>query len=604
MAGDGPKSNKDDYAQTSLATFHDFWQDAILTDVNICADDGVLPCHRLVLAKNPVFRAMFLTEMSEFGKEEIRLSGVRIAELRKLVGYLYTGRVEIDGERVQDLLLTANMWQFSAIQAACERYLDSHLDTCNCIGVMALAKAVCCTALLDRARHMVTSQFSSAKEDPNFLELGENDVKEILDSEELVIKSEEDALAAVLKWVNHNTQQRLHSFPEVLQCVRLTHLRLSTLKRFANHPLVLEANECLEMITNSQVYLKERRCDQQRKSRRSATHEIVLLFGQPDRETQKAESCEVLCYDEEDDSWRKVTQMPQKLSLMSVAVDGDTVYLTGGTTDVQNPEAGVQKCAYSYSFLQDTWRELSDMHVARYGHISAVEKGRLYVIGGQQNDMPTASTASVEMYTEDTNTWTICPPCADVPTTVQACVSQGNLYLLNPVDTGIFTEETEEPNENFLTFQSYNPTEDEWKTVKDTAMSVKAAGVYGNQILVVKTNTTGHILYNPVNKTTEKRPDHDRVRPPHVYTTGVYGGLFQCCDEPHDYLYRYDDSGPTGGGLFQESVTYLPFTACNPVTVTVDKLSFGWFCRDLDLFDGQESSNVSTKEGKSEETVQ
>ncbi|XP_078681706.1 ectoderm-neural cortex protein 1-like [Branchiostoma floridae x Branchiostoma belcheri] len=465
------------------------------------------------------------------------------------------------------------MWQFSGIQAACERYLDSHLDTCNCIGVMALAKAVCCTALLDRARHMVISQFSSAKEDPNFLELGENDVKEILDSEELVIKSEEDALTAVLKWVNHDTQQRLHSFPEVLQCVRLTHLRLSTLKRFANHPLVLEANECLEMITNSQVYLKERRCDQQRKSRRSATHEIVLLPRPGDTE---------------------------------FSVDGDTVYLTGGTTDVHNPQTGVQKCAYSYSFLQDTWRELSDMHVARYGHISAVEKGRLYVIGGQQNDMPTTSTASVEMYTEDTNTWTICRPCADVPATVHACVSQGNLYLLNPVDTGIFTEEAEEPNDKFLTFQCYNPTGDEWKTVKDTAMSVKAAGVYGNQILVVKTNTTGHmLLYNPVNKTTEKRPDHDRVRPPHVYTTGVYGGLFQCCDEPHDYLYRYDDSGPTGGGLFQESVTYLPFTAWNPVTVTVDKLSFGWFCRDLDLFNRQESNlNVSTKEGKSEETVQ
>ncbi|XP_035690782.1 kelch-like protein 3 [Branchiostoma floridae] len=540
---------------------------------------------------------MFLTEMSEFGKDEIRLSGIRMAELRKLVGYLYTGEVEVDGERVQDLLLAANMWQFSAIQTACEMYLDSHLDTCNCIGVMVLAKAVCCWTLLDRARNLVITQFSSAKEDPCFLELGENEVKEILDSEELVIKSEEDTFTAVLKWVNHNTQQRLPSFPRVLHCVRLTHLRLSTLKRLAQHPLVLEANECLEMITNSQVYLQERRCDQQMKIRRCATHEIVVLFGQQDQETQKAEVCDVICYDEEDDSWRKVTRMPQKLSLMSVTVEGDIVYVTGGSTDINNPE-GVQRCAYTYSFLQDTWKELPDMHVGRYGHISAVEKGRLYVVGGQQNGKPT----SVEMYTEDTNTWTICCPCPDVPMTVQACVSHGNLYLLggmDPTDTGLFSEEGEDSKENdgeTLKFKFYDPTSNVWNTVEDTAVQVKAAGVYGNQILIWKTNATRPMLYNPVNGTTEKRPDHNRLS--HVYTTGQYGSLFQWSSEFHDYLYRYDDSGEH----FQESVTDLPFSVWNPVTVTVDKLSFGWFCRDLDLFERQES-NISIKEGKAAETV-
>ena len=83
-----------------------------LTDVCIIVDDRQFFCHRGVLAATSCyFRAMFTSGLGESRQSDVRLHEVDAESVGALISYAYTGHIQITRHNVQNLMVTASLFQ-------------------------------------------------------------------------------------------------------------------------------------------------------------------------------------------------------------------------------------------------------------------------------------------------------------------------------------------------------------------------------------------------------------------------------------------------------------------------------------------------------------
>jgi len=85
-----------DHAATLLSQLSLMRTDRALTDTVLVADEMEVTCHRAVLAaSSPYFQAMFHSTLRESREQRIKLDGVTALAVKRLVDYIYTGRIEV-----------------------------------------------------------------------------------------------------------------------------------------------------------------------------------------------------------------------------------------------------------------------------------------------------------------------------------------------------------------------------------------------------------------------------------------------------------------------------------------------------------------------------
>jgi len=83
-----------------------------LTDVCVTVDDQQFFCHRAVLAATSCyFHAMFTTSLAESQQSDIQLHEVDVESMNAFIDYAYTGRIQITQFNVQNLMITASLFQ-------------------------------------------------------------------------------------------------------------------------------------------------------------------------------------------------------------------------------------------------------------------------------------------------------------------------------------------------------------------------------------------------------------------------------------------------------------------------------------------------------------
>ena len=83
-------------------------------------------------------------------------------------------------------------------------------------------------------------------------------------------------------------------------------------------------------------------------------------------------------YDPQADSWQRVASMPQRLYKHAAAAMGGKIYVTGGDDNQVRTLNSV--CVYDPQ--ANAWTQLASMGTARRSHASAAVGGKLYVFGG------------------------------------------------------------------------------------------------------------------------------------------------------------------------------------------------------------------------------
>jgi hypothetical protein len=106
------------------------------SDISILVGGQRIYCHRAILAAQCVkFRALLTGGMRECIEGEIKVQeedGWSYDAFYSLITYIYTGRIPVDCERVDELLGLADSYTFDSLKIICEKILINKIDLLNC----------------------------------------------------------------------------------------------------------------------------------------------------------------------------------------------------------------------------------------------------------------------------------------------------------------------------------------------------------------------------------------------------------------------------------------------------------------------------------------
>ena len=105
--------------------------------------------------------------------------------------------------------------------------------------------------------------------------------------------------------------------------------------------------------------------------------------------------------------------MPSARNEHAAALLDGKIYVSGGTMDESQDDVVRGDGLEAYDPVADTWTTLSNLSQGRYGHASAVARGKLCVFGGFDLDDDLDRTNLMEVYSSTSNSWA---RAADLPT--------------------------------------------------------------------------------------------------------------------------------------------------------------------------------------------
>ncbi|XP_029345187.1 kelch-like protein 3 [Acyrthosiphon pisum] len=197
-------------------------QDRFFCDIKLKADDNkIVIAQKVVLASaSPYFHSMF-TNFSERNHDVVVMREIDSTALQLLVNFVYSGKIVITEEIVQDLLPASNLLQLQEVKEACCDFFQSQLGPTNCIAAYAIADLHSCSKLLKSSELYIQQHFSEAVGGDEFLSLSSEQVIQLIASDKLTVPSEEKVFESVIRWVKYESGSRKLILPELMEHVRL-----------------------------------------------------------------------------------------------------------------------------------------------------------------------------------------------------------------------------------------------------------------------------------------------------------------------------------------------------------------------------------------------
>ncbi|XP_028288784.1 kelch-like protein 40b [Parambassis ranga] len=235
------------YQQTLLQDgLYDLLENDKLVDCVLKIKDKEFPCHRLVLcACSSYFRSIFLSDLDESKKREIVLEDVEPGVMGLILKYLYTSKINVTEQNVQDIFAVANVYQIPSIFTVCVSFLQKRLSLSNCLAVFRLGLMLDCPRLAISARNYACDHFQLISRDEEFIQLLPSELAAILTNDNLNVETEESVFEALMKWVSRD-KEREKDLPGLLDCIRLRLINEDYMKENVEKNKLISSNPELQ----------------------------------------------------------------------------------------------------------------------------------------------------------------------------------------------------------------------------------------------------------------------------------------------------------------------------------------------------------------------
>ena len=486
-----------------------------LCDVILCIDNEEFPVHKVVLAAgSPYFNAMFTNEHMESRQARVALNGINAATLECLLDYVYSSSLEVREDNVQNILAGASLLQLTPVVEACCEFIQVRLDHDNCLGIAAFAEMHGCVNLREISWWYVMANFSEVAQGEEFLGTPQPYLMELLKSEDLNVKSEEEVLDCVLRWFKHDELSRKDGIYPVLQCVKLPLIPWQVLnEKILSNGHLSSVPECHLLLTeakhfqadpeaatyaDNQEYSCRKSCGQSlfvyavggeaspgrstvssmerfdpevknnwvelapmKSSRRGVGVEILdgLLYTVGGSDGVHA-LCLVECYDLRANCWKRVADMNEERSSVAAAVLNGYLYAVGGYDGIMSCLPSVEQ----YDPATNTWSYVPEMNVPRSMMGTGVVNNKLFAVGGYDG---TSDLASCEMYDPEVNSWVGVEAMHSRRSLVGVSVLEGLLYAVGGSDW----------SQSLSSVEVYNPETNQWSLLMEMSEPRSGVGV-------------------------------------------------------------------------------------------------------------------------------
>ena len=386
-----------------------------------------IAAHRVILAANvPYFRAMFTSGLQESNQTEVTLKGMDGIGLKTIVGFLYTGKLEITKSNAQGLLSTASMLGLPGIVNASARFMTTHLSPANCLGIRGFAHTFNVKGLPEAANNYAMQNFADVLREEEFLNLSADEVEKFVASNKINVTSEEDVYVAVTRWLQHDIENRSEHAECLYNHVRFPILDVGYLKGVVmQNPIIESHNEVRVMVKEAFEY-----------------HEnpaSVILFSNPKKTQPRSSVMGVICvvggagdagesltdvtfFNPHENQWKPGCRMLQHRSRLTIAIFKGELYAIGGA-DLTESLDSVEK----YSPVTNSWSLVSSLNTPRRSCAAIVTRSGIFVLGGFSG---TVFLHSVELYDPDLDEWTYQLPMLEARSDLCAVFFDQRIYAI------------------------------------------------------------------------------------------------------------------------------------------------------------------------------
>ncbi|KAJ8967473.1 hypothetical protein NQ314_002787 [Rhamnusium bicolor] len=482
-----------------------------LCDATIVLDDGAeIPVHRAILcACSSYFRALFTTTLHSRDKNRVQLPGVTSEMLQKLLVYIYLRKLEINQDNVYSLLITADYLSILGVLELCCEFLEQTLHPKTCIGVLTFARNHFCRELAASTWTYIMRNFSQiAILSDEILTLSLPEIQEIINADDLNVKSEEIVWETILRWIDYDIDARKTHIVSLMKCIRLGLLDTQFfLERVKEHPYVSSCEESRPMIIETLKFLYDLEMITHRTIRvvvpiTDSTFspnnymngsQFLIIWSPRDGEVVTPEIArprvphEVLfaiggwsggsptnfieTYDTRADRWVKVEEVDPTgpRAYHGTAVVGFKIYVIGGFDGMDY----FNSCR-CFDAVGKRWKEIAPMHARRCYVSTAVVGELIYAMGGYDGHH---RQNTAEKYDFKTNQWSLVSPMNMQRSDASACTLNGKIYI-----TGGFNGQ-----ECMHSAEVYDPEINQWSLI--SPMRSRRSGVscisYHGQVYVI-----------------------------------------------------------------------------------------------------------------------
>jgi len=250
---DGNWSNNKDTSYIAGARrvvdyMYDLWRQEKLCDLIIRVNDAEVKGHKLAVA---AYSDTLAQQFYQFPPEEIVAIDLQQFSrdlVRSIVAFVYTTRIDITDQNIDDTLGCSLHMGIDVIINLCEDYL-SHYAISNALLYYAIAEKYDLLKLQNRIYLFILKNFVEISTTANFLYVPFDRLVTLLNEDGLCVPSEVSVFKAILTWIDHNRQERITFAPFLMRCVRLQLLQpeaLVTEMEPVSH--IFDIRECHNML--------------------------------------------------------------------------------------------------------------------------------------------------------------------------------------------------------------------------------------------------------------------------------------------------------------------------------------------------------------------
>ena len=221
--------------------------------ITLVVNDCALKAHRKVLAEaSPFFEKLLDSDMKQSNEGVVRLEMFTESVMRKTLGFIYTGNVQVLNEDdARDMVVIADYLFLLNLKTLAAQALQQKLNASNSISIFRFAYEYRCEELVSKAKNFLLANFTElfAANHEDVLEMSSEELIMLISSDELPVKMEKDVFDIILAWINHDRNMQKNCFTELFRHVRLVYIsRDSLCSDIVTNDLVTDSECCLELV--------------------------------------------------------------------------------------------------------------------------------------------------------------------------------------------------------------------------------------------------------------------------------------------------------------------------------------------------------------------
>ncbi|KAJ8282855.1 hypothetical protein COCON_G00053740 [Conger conger] len=470
------------HSSVVLQGFDQLRIEGLLCDVTLVPGDGdeAFPVHRAMMASSSdYFKAMFTGGMKEQDLMCIKLHGVNRIGLKKIIDFIYTAKLSLNMENLQDTLEAASFLQILPVLDFCKVFLISGVSLENCVEVGRIANTYNLTEVDKYVNNFILKNFPSLLATGEFVKLPFERLAFVLSSNSLKLCGELDLFKAACRWLRHDDGRMEHA-AKLMKNIRFP---LMSPQELINHVQTVDFmrtdNTCVNLLLEASNYqmmpYMQPVMQSERTAIRSDSAHLVTLGGV--LRQQLVVSKELRLYDEKAHEWKALAPMDAPRYQHGIAVIGNFLYVVGGQSNYDTKGKTAVDTVFRYDPRYNKWMQVASLNEKRtFFHLSAL-KGHLYAVGGRN---AAGELATVECYNPRTNEWTYVAKMNEPHYGHAGTVYGGFMYISGGITHDTFQKE----------LMCFDPDTDKWtqKAPMTTVRGLHCMCTVGDRLYVIGGN--------------------------------------------------------------------------------------------------------------------